>query len=225
MGHPAKTLVEDVMTRRVVAVALDTPYKTVLLAMRMNRVNAMPVVDAAGAVRGMVSSADLVLKEIPGLRARPVLGVGIGRHGHEHRRAVAGTAAELMTAPARTVHAEQTVGEAADLMRRYRVNQLPVVRASDGRMIGIVTRSDLLRVFARPDTDLHHQIARELLADLPGVRVQVEQGVVMLRGTAPSRAAAERLVRAVEEVAGVVRVDARSLHSADDRYPAAPLNW
>lgn len=219
MGYPAKALVEEVMTRRVIAVAPDTPFKTVLLAMRMNHINAMPVVDAAGAVHGIVSSADLVLKEIPGLRARRL--PGLGRRGREHRRAVAATAAELMSGPVRTVLPGQTVGKAADLMRRHRVHQLPVVRASDGRMVGIVTRSDLLRVFARPDTDLHRQIARELLTDLPHVRIQVDQGVVTLRGTVPTHAAVERLVRAVEDVEGVVRVDARSLRTADERYPVA----
>ncbi|RFU39599.1 BON domain-containing protein [Actinomadura logoneensis] len=110
-------------------------------------------------------------------------------------------------------------------MHHHGVNQLPVVRAGDGRMVGIVTRSDLLRVFNRADTDVHHEIVREVLADVPDVRLRVDQGVVTLHGTVPSRLEVERLVREIEEVEGVVRVDTRGLGRSDGRYPAAPLNW
>jgi len=224
-----RTLVQDVMTRRVIAVAEDAPFKVVLLAMRLNRVNALPVLNAAGEVRGIVSAADLVLKEVKGLTddRNPL---ALPHRRRDRRKAIAEKASQLMTAPAHTIGTQGTVMEAAERMRALQVAQLPVLDEKTGRLVGIVTRSDLLRVYARTDTEIRAEIIGEVAGPIAGVAprsltVAVDQGIVSLHGTVRDRAAARELVRAVERVEGVVRVDERLERVSDERYPAAPLNW
>ncbi|MFG2006245.1 CBS domain-containing protein [Spirillospora sp. NPDC048911] len=196
--------------------------------MRRNRINSVPVISVQGEVSGVVSAADLVLKEAP------ETGEGYvrlsSRQRREHRKAIAGTAAELMTSPAHTIGPQATVSDAAELLRRHQVNQLPVTDESTGRLVGIVTRSDLLGVFDRDDADIHHEIAREVVSHVPGadphrLRATVRLGVVTLYGQVPRQSTIKELIRAVEAVEGVVHVEDRLDVGIEDRYPAAPLNW
>jgi CBS domain-containing protein len=135
-----------------------------------------------------------------------------------------------MTTPAVTVAPQATVEQAARLMRRRRVGRLPVTFPLTGRLAGIVTRSDLLRVYRRPGEEIRAEIEAEVLTQVRGVdarrlAVSVRDGVVSISGRVEARSAVARLVRAVLAVEGVVGVDERVGFDIDDRYPAVPITF
>lgn len=195
-----KTQVEDVMTSQVVAVAENTPFKEIVRAMRRYHVNALPVVDSAYGVCGIVSSTDLVIKQARDATPRSAVML----HRKEHAKASAGVAAELMTAPARTVTPSLAIAEAAETMRRHHINQLPVVQPETGALIGIVTRSDLLRVYERDDAEILAEVMAEL--DPHRLTIEVHRGVVILSGQATDHAATKALMEEILNVEGVVHV-------------------
>ena len=135
-----------------------------------------------------------------------------------------------MTAPAVTVAPQATVEQAARLMRRHRVGRLPVMSPLTGRLAGIVTRSDLLRVYRRPGEEIRAEIETEVLprvrgADPRRLAISVHDGVVSISGRVEARSAVARLVRAVLAVEGVVGVDERPGFDLDDRYPPVPVTF
>ncbi|WP_282703543.1 CBS domain-containing protein [Streptomyces sp. CC219B] len=200
--------VDDVMTRRVVAVRRAAAFKDIVKTMRRWHVSGVPVVDDDNRVVGVVSQADLLLKEEvhdagPDRSSRPV-------RPEDVAKAAARTAADLMTAPAATAHPHDTLAAAARAMARHGVKRLPVVD-EHGVLAGIVSRADLLNVFLRDDDSIAREVRDEVVAFLfpeapDAVRVQVRDGVVRLTGRVPSTAlvpVAARLTRAVEGVVGV----------------------
>ncbi|GHG06956.1 CBS domain-containing protein [Streptomyces filamentosus] len=200
--------VADVMTKKVVAVRPDTSFKEIVAAMERWKVTALPVLEGEGRVVGVVSEADLLLKE----------------EFHDHRlgmveqlrrrdataKAGSDRAVELMTTPAVTVRPEASLPRAARLMATHRVKRLPVVDA-DGVIQGVVSRSDLLKVFLRPDEELADEVRRDVVARLfplsrDRIEVRVDAGVVTLAGDVRDSTLiplAERLARAVEGVVDV----------------------
>jgi CBS-domain-containing membrane protein len=149
--------VQEVMTRDVVTVSPSTPFKRVVQLLHDHRISAVPVVDADGCMLGIVSEADLVLKE----ERRPSEAAPLfGRASRRRLRAKgAGTlATHCMTAPAVTVAPSASLGAVARLLHRRGIRHLPVVDR-DGRLVGIVTRRDLLTVFLRRDEEIHHEIS------------------------------------------------------------------
>ncbi|MFE0918539.1 CBS domain-containing protein [Streptomyces nigra] len=221
--HGFPHIVRDVMTCDVAVVYRDAPFKTIVLTLRDRKVSALPVVDGAGRVLGIVSEADLLPKEefrdgAPGgdTQARRLSGLA---------RAGAVTSGELMTRPALTVRADSTLAQAARIMARGGVKRLPVVDG-DGRLEGVVSRVDLLKLFLRDDDEIAEEVRREVVAYLfpmPGsaVQVQVRDGVVRLRGRIKDASlvpAAAQLVRAVE---GVVDVEADLIVRAAQDAPTA----
>ncbi|MEV0912536.1 CBS domain-containing protein [Streptomyces hokutonensis] len=207
--HSTPHIVSDVMTRTVVALGRAAGFKDIVKTMQQWKVSALPVLDDEGRVIGVVSEADLLPKE--------AFHDGDPDRYSELRRlsdlvkAGAVTAADLMTAPALTVHADATLARAARTMAQTRAKRLPVVD-DQGLLKGIVSRSDLLKVFLREDKDIADEIRREVVAHLfpeqaETIRVEVRDGVATLTGRIPDTAlvpVATRLVRAVE---GVVDVD------------------
>lgn len=195
------------MTTGAVAVAETASYKHLIEIMRRRRISSVPVVDAAGHVSGVVSEADLLLKEVgldalTGLRAT-------GRHG-ELAKAAGLTAVDLMTQPAVTIGPEDSVAEAARRMHDYRIKHLPVV-GHDGELVGVVSRIDLLSVFDRPDQDIRSEITEKILAGRLGLdpeacSVTVVSGVVTVSGRTPSEAVAVELIDAICHTEGVVNV-------------------
>lgn len=225
-----KRAVLDVMTRTVVVVNDSAPFKQVVRRMQEHGVSALPVVDADGRLVGIVSEADLLLKEDPQL-------AGEGRlFESRHRRAdrekhAAVVAAQLMTAPAITTTPEASLGEAARLMHRHGVKRLPVV-GPDGHVLGVVSRSDLLKVFLREDPEIAREISEDIIRrtlwiDPATIHVVVEDGVVCLEGQVERRSLISVISGLVHAVEGVVGLENRLSYLVDDTAPAAdlPLPW
>ena len=209
--------VGELMTEHVFAVREETGYKELASFMRRNHVNALPVVEAGNRVVGVVSTADLLTKLADpdpedGYMAEPF------QERLDRIKSVGTRVRDLMTAPAVTVTAGAAPREAAALMRDRRLKRLPVAD-DDGRLVGIVSRSDLLRVYEVPDEELQRSVAHDIVRErfgLAGVETEVRRGVVTLTGEVPQRSDIPRLAHAVRAVEGVVRVDCRLSYEHDD---------
>ncbi|MFC9235022.1 CBS domain-containing protein [Streptomyces decoyicus] len=207
MEHTPHT-VSDVMTQTVVAVGQQTPFKEIVETMEQWKVSALPVLAGEGRVIGVVSEADLLPKEE--FRESEPDRMEQLRRLDDVRKAGALTAGELMSSPALTVHAGDTIAQAARTMAFKSVKRLPVVDGT-GLLQGIVSRSDLLKVFLRSDEDLAGEVRTEIVGRLFGdsskdLEVSATDGVVTLRGTVRDTSllpVAARLVRAVEGVVDV----------------------
>ena len=209
--------VKDMMTTEVVAVRRETTFKEMAAVLRRYRVSALPVIDDAGRVIGVVSEADLLAKEAlsdPGVVAELL-------HRKDVRKAEGLTAGDLMTRPAVTAAPGDPVEQAARMMHFMQVKRLPVVN-SGGQLVGIVSRSDVLAVFDRPDEDIRKDIVdtmllHEFLIDPRLFRVTVESGVVTMEGCPETAALGRALVRKARHVPGVVAVRDRLTYP--DTYP------
>ncbi|MGW3085250.1 CBS domain-containing protein [Streptomyces sp. NPDC001108] len=207
MARPPFT-VADVMSTKVVAVRPGADFKEIVTAMNRWKVTALPVIEGEGRVVGVVSEADLVLKEE--LHDRHLGFVEQLRRPGAVAKAGSGRAQDLMTSPAVTVDPDSSLSRAARLMATRHVKRLPVV-GPHGLIQGIVSRSDLLKVFLRPDEDLAAEVRGEVVDRLfplshDRVVVRVEAGVVILTGEVSDGAlvpVAERLARTVEGVVDV----------------------
>lgn len=214
--------VDDVMTATVVVAAENTPYRDVVDLLMDNRVDAVPVVDDLHRVRGVVSDADLLHKiERPGHEGGPRL-FESRRRRTELSKAAARTAAGLMTSPAITVPSGTPVAAAARLMDAEGVKRLPVVDA-DGRLAGIVSRTDLLKVHLRPDGDIQRDVREALRGVLPAekdeIEVRVSAGTVRLTGRLALRSTTRTAVRVAWLIAGVAGVADELAYEFDDRDP------
>jgi CBS domain-containing protein len=203
------TTVKDVMSTPVVAVRRDASFKEMAAKLRAYRVSAFPVIDEDGKVIGVVSEADLLAKEALADDHAGIHGAitGIWRHT-EYEKAEGLTAGDLMTHPAMTVRPDDPVEQAARLMYTLQVKRLPVVDAG-ARLVGIVSRADVLAVFDRPDAEILAEITddiilREFLLDPGRFMVSVDEGVVTLQGNLEAAVLGRNLVDRVRHVPGVV---------------------
>jgi CBS domain-containing protein len=217
-----ETTVKDVMTTQVVAVRRGATFKEMAATLRRFRVSAFPVVDENEKVIGVVSEADLLTKEA-------LAGHGLVDgllHHREVQRCEGVTAGDLMTHPAVTIRPEDTVEHAARLMFSLRIKRLPVVNAG-GALVGLISRTDLLAVYGRPDEEIRAEIEglilHAFLEDPRQFAVTVKDGIVTVQGSPETAALGHDIVRKVRHVPGVVAV--RDRLSYPDEYPvaAAPL--
>jgi CBS domain-containing protein len=214
--------VKNVMTTQVVAVRRGATFKEMAATLRRYRVSAFPVIDDDGKVIGVVSEADMLAKEA--LNGDPGGTITAMLDRRERDKADGLTAGDLMTHPAVTVTPEDAVEHAARLMYTLRVKRLPVIDAG-GYLIGIISRTDVLAVYDRPDDEIRAEITdkvivHDLLVDPRQFAVTVQAGVVTLEGTPESASLGHHLVRNVRHVQGVVAV--RDLLSYPDDYPLVP---
>ena len=206
--HGTPHIVSDVMSHTVAAVGRRAAFKEIVRLMQDWKVSALPVLEGEGRVTGVVSEADLLPKE-EFRDSDPDRATQL-RRLDDMAKAGGLTAEDLMTSPALTVRADATLAQAARIMAHAKVKRLPVVDEV-GMLEGIVSRSDLLKVFLRKDEEIAEEVRRDVVAHLfprPGsaVRVEVRDGVVRLGGRARDMAlvpVAARLVRAVEGVVDV----------------------
>ena len=215
--------VRDVMTRSVVSVHPTTPLKEVAQLLLDNGISGVPVVDVTGVVLGVVSEADLLIKEqgADAIRHRP-LSRFRGESAESRAQLVklgAVTAADAMTAPAITITPARSIHDAAAIMTNRKVNRLPVV--DDGQLVGIVSRSDLVRAYVRSDDELAATIRQDVILRIlwldPALfTVVVEDGLASISGHVERRSTAEMIERAVRMVPGIVDVHASVAWTTDD---------
>ncbi|WP_330302098.1 MULTISPECIES: CBS domain-containing protein [unclassified Streptomyces] len=206
--HGTPHIVSDVMTHTVAAVGRKANFKEIVRLMEQWKVSALPVLEGEDRVVGVVSEADLLHKE-EFRDDDPDRDTQLRRLS-DLTKAGAVTAEDLMTAPVVTVQADATLAQAARTMAHAKVKRLPVVDDM-GKLEGVVSRGDLLKVFLRDDEDIAEEVRREIVsylfrAPLSAVRVQVRDGVVTLAGQIRDTSlvpVAARLVRAVEGVVDV----------------------
>jgi CBS domain-containing protein len=213
-------VVRDVMSAHPISVRKTASFKEIAARLREYRVSAFPVLDYDGTVIGVVSEADMLAKEaldtghhgLRGLIARMV-------HRTAFRKAAGVTAGDLMTSPAVAVGADDTVECAARLMYVRGLKRLPVVDA-DGRLIGIISRTDVLAVFDRPDEEIRLEIADQViprLSEPSWYSVRVKDGIVTLEGTPETISIGHEVLDQVRHVQGVVAVRDRLV------YPLPPV--
>ena len=204
--------VRDVMTSEVLSVLPSTRLKDLARLLSERRISGVPVVDE-GTLVGVVSEADLLAKQVgrPLSRRTPLDWIfGEQPSPWERRRRAATTVAEAMTAPAVTVDADRPLREAAALMVDRGVNRLPVTHA--GRLVGIVTRADLVRAYLRRDEEILRAVRDDVIADTmwldpEELRVEVREGQVRLAGTVDRRSTATILEKLIHLIEGVDDVD------------------
>lgn len=216
-------IVRDVMSRAVVSVRPDAPLREVARLLVEHRISGLPVVDDQGTLLGVVSEADFLLKEqgAEAVRHRPLARLfGESRESRAQLAKLGAlTAGEAMTSPALTIPSSRRIVEAAALMSARQVNRLPVV--DDGRIVGIVTRADLIRAYVRSDDDLAGTIRQDVLLRTlwldPGqFTVDVKDGVASVGGRVERRSTADMIGRAVRAVPGIVEADLHVTWAVDD---------
>jgi CBS domain-containing protein len=176
--------VRDVMTTDIVAVDRITPFKQIAWQLVQHQINGVPVLSLGRRVAGVVTEGDLIAarNKHAGQRRR---WTGTPRHGSDRSRYDRLTGEHLMTAPAITIHPDTSIAGAGRLMTDHHIKLLPVVD-QDGKIVGVVSRRDLLSVFLVPDSEVARQV-RELLNEIaPGepdaIKVEVQCGIVTLTG-------------------------------------------
>jgi CBS domain-containing protein len=200
--------VKNVMSTHVMAVRPGAGYKEMAAMLRERRVSAFPVIDEDNKVIGVVSESDLLVKEALDGTVPGVLRGLTQRHVRSQMTGL--TAADLMTRPAVTIGPDEPASHAARLMYSKRVKRLPVVRA-DGTLIGIVTRSDVLSVYRRPDAAIRREITEDLIlgtfrCDPARFDVTVKSGVVTIAGSPETAETGREIIAAARHVEGVVAV-------------------
>ena len=199
--------VKDVMTTRVIWVKKDATFREMAVALRDHRVSAFPVIDDDGKVIGVVSEADMLTKEA----LVDELGIFGGiLHRRDQAKARGIIAGDLMTTAVVAVRPGDTVEHAAKLMYDRGVKRLPVTDES-GHLVGIISRADVLSVFARTDEDIRKEITGEVLlgeflTDPRTLDVAVKDGFVTLAGVPETSESGHEIVRRIRHVQGVVAV-------------------
>lgn len=233
-----RTTVKDVMTEKVVAVHRDATFHEVARLLIDNGVSGVPVLDEGGQVLGVVSEADLLHKEEFKERYyregyKPPLSARLRHHlsseGDTRRKAGGTTAGELMTSPAYVTTPGSPIVLAARIMDRHGVKRLPVVDA-EGRLVGIVTRRDLIRVFVRTDEELTTRIREDVIKRALGltpnlIEIDVNEGVVTLTGEFPRRSEAMAAARLTDNLDGVVAVVNQLSYVEDDTAAESLPVW
>jgi CBS domain-containing protein len=216
--------VQDVMTRSVISVRPDTPLREVARVLDEHRISGVPVVDEAGTLLGVVSEADFLVEAQGGpavVRRSPIARL-FGRDGDARSpgdRHFASTASELMTSPVITIGPDELIADAAALMTKERINRLPVVE--EGKLVGIVTRADLVRSYVRTDAQLADSIREDVLVrtlwlDPEAFEVGVADGVATISGAVDRRSSAEMIARTAVLVPGVRDVVSHVTWTIDD---------
>jgi CBS domain-containing protein len=232
----------SVMTTDVVRTVYGMPFKEVARLLADHGISGLPVVDDDERVIGVISETDLMMHQAqapdpyePNRRFRfTALTPGAKRRAAKGK---ARTAGQLMSEPPVTVHADDSIVEAARVMAQRHVERLPVLDEEE-RLVGIVTRRDLLQVFLRPDGDIRDEVIEDVLGRtlwLPprSVDVSVVQGVVTLTGHMERKSEtviALSMIARIDGVVGVVdkltyRLDDTRLHPQEQALHGVADDW
>lgn len=227
---------KDVMTTSVVTVGPDTDVRTIARFLIERRISAVPVVDQAGRVVGIVSEGDLMRRAEAGTERHPSWWLELLASPEDKARDYAKshglTAKDVMTRPAVTVAEDAPLGEIATLLERHRIKRVPVVR--DGTIVGIVSRANLLHglvakeaapAVASDDAGIREQVIAGIkAAGIPEtyVNVVVAGGIVHVWGFVGSEAEKDAIRIAAETAPGVKSVQNNVAVGA---YPVLRGGW
>ena len=207
--------VKEIMTRDVVTIGPEADLRDVARILVDSGISGIPVCGARRELLGVISEGDILLKEGGPTKSRR----GFGRTDGSDRKANATKVGDAMTSPVVTISPYASVAEAARTMAERGIKRLPVVR--NGALVGIVSRTDLVRAFVRSDEDIRREIREDVLVgtlwlEVPEViGVDVDRGVVRLTGQLESPLDAELLPRLVARVPGVVSVESELVARAE----------
>jgi CBS domain-containing protein len=197
--------VEEIMARNLVTVRRSTTLKEAAPLILEHKISSVPVVED-GCLIGVLSESDIVAKETSGYsngEVEPAEAL------HLQREREAATVSEAMTRDVVTIEPWVSIWAAADVMVVHDVNRLPVVDPH-GMLVGLVTRTDLVRAFARSDRDIERDIREHLLPSVglspEAVKIGVRDGIVTVEGEVEQEIARECLRASVHLVPGVVEV-------------------
>lgn len=222
-------LARDIMTKDVVTVEPQTSVQAIAELLLKHRISAVPVVNQSGAMIGIVSEDDLMrrLEDVDQNRSWWLSLFSSRYHdAADFVKARGQHAGDLATQPVVTLDEDTSINEIARLLERHNVKRAPVLR--DGKLVGIVTRGDLMRTLAatRPHHPPVHQndsalrdAVEEALKEIPGlvtayVSVTVHDGIVEIWGIAGSNDQARAVRIAAENVPGVKTVQTHLGHVA-----------
>lgn len=216
-------LVRDVMTKKVITVTAQTPVEEIAQLLLDHHISAVPVVDAKGAIVGMVSEGDLMRRlsaaDAPRRSWWLELFAGSGPTAADYVKTHGTTAADIMSHDIATVSEDMPIGEVARILEKNRIKRVPVLR--DGRLTGIVSRANLLHGLASlphnpPAAGVDDQVLRarlhEALAEVPGISVSlvnviVRDGEASIWGVVDSDFEETAIRIAAESVVGAGHVD------------------
>jgi CBS-domain-containing membrane protein len=222
--------VAQVMTGRVISVRQETPFKELVRLMKTHGVSGLPVLDSSGCLVGIVTEADL-LEHVGGAIGEKKRHSQLGRlidrllsptHSADVSRATANLSARsLMTSDVITTTPETPVREAARHIVESGVKRLPVID-DDKKVVGIVSRQDLLRPYLLDDERIREEVIEDLVKrvlwmDPEEMKVIVNQGVVKLHGVVAKQSQREILVELTGRVDGVVQVEDHMTAAENDR--------
>jgi CBS domain-containing protein len=207
--------VRDLMQSDVRTTTPEVSLKDVARTLVENRISGMPVCDGEGKVVGVISEGDILFKERgrPEQRSAPLGWLLDGGSRTDLKKATARTVGDAMTAPAVTIRPSSSATAAARLMIEQGVNRLPVV-VQDGRVVGIVTRADLVRAFTRQDAEIAIEIQKDILervlwAEPSAIDLSVREGEVEVAGELETSTDVQIFEQLVEKVPGVVSLQSR----------------
>jgi CBS domain-containing protein len=222
--RPLRLAARDIMTSPVITARPETTIRDLAALMTTHHISGVPVVTAEHELVGIVTEGDLLYKEaIPKPHEPPAvvrrLPLRAVIEAQAHARKAEGTRAyEIMTSPVLTVTETATVHEIAHVMVKNGINRVVVLRA--GRVVGIVSRADVLKAFRRPDAELaeviRNSLMHDLWIDLSKMTVDVKDGVVFLDGAVERRSEMELAERWAVMADGVVEVRNRLTYTIDD---------
>lgn len=190
--------VVDLMTTDVIAVSRETGLRDAARLMFRNRVSGLPIVDEAGALVGIITEADFLKLEV---------------ERQEGTRGQGDTVGDVMSRGVVTVPPNVEIYEAAKIMAVQEVKRLPVVD-EDNRLLGVISRADIVSIFTRPDDVIEDEIREDLIRrvlfiDPDGVQVGVANGVVTLSGEVTTHSEASMLEELTNRLDGVLRVESK----------------
>lgn len=197
--------VVDLMTTDVISVTTGTGLREAARLMFRNRVSGLPITDDSGALVGIITEADFLKLEV---------------ERQEGTRDQGDTVADVMSRGVVTVQPEVEIYEAAKIMAVQEVRRLPVID-EEGRLLGVISRADIVSIFTRPDDVIEDEIRedllrRVLLIDPDGIRIGVVNGVVTLDGEVATRNEASMLEELTNRLDGVLRVESKLTWAEDD---------
>ncbi|HEX4557065.1 MAG TPA: CBS domain-containing protein [Xanthobacteraceae bacterium] len=215
--------VKDVMSRQIVSIGPEAPVLDAVQLMLQHRISGLPVIDASGNLQGVVTEGDFLRRAETGTQRKRARWIeflmGPGRLASEYVRVSGGKVGEVMTPEVHTVTEDAPLEDAVHLMERHRVKRLPVMR--DGKVVGIVTRSNLMRALThfalaeQPVAAGDAAIRASLLAELGKqpwapvglINVVVTDGIVKLSGALTDERERQAIRVAAENIPGVRKVE------------------